>query len=332
MECTSTICTYLPIVPLSPSVIVCSKIPDTETINTCIVLQYVSTRFTHGQVSTSEEAPGPRDGPYAVEETPSRHARVALVGVAFRSMPHHVRPLYSHLLIEMEPSEGGIAKKKSNKRRKKKSNPDKSENLPPGGNDQSLDQLPLVERPGNEATDGPTSPRSSGVTMKSKTSKLDAQTVGAMSACTLGAEVNTSSVSTFQRELEWCIAQLERSISRSNASKAQKQETNKFIRILRSEKTVLPRKRQLMKNLFGDYRARMTCEPLPERYRPPTSPSISSVGDKASLENAGKFFKKSASQIHKDSEATGLEGDCFSKVHVGSELPEMFRFNFNVEL
>lgn len=32
------------------------------------------------------------------------------------------------------------------------------------------------------------------------------------------------------------------------------------IRILRSERTPLPRKRQLMRSLFGDYRAQMEAE------------------------------------------------------------------------
>ena len=170
------------------------------------------------------------------------------------------------------------------------------------------------------------------------------QSVGATSACVSGGHLNTS-VSSFERELEWCIAQLEIGLSRSGASKTQKQENERFIRSLRSEKTPLPRKRQLMKNLFGDYRTRMMQEPLPKHYKPPLPPSISVVADKSTLDSTGQFFKKSALRRHKESANVesamgGVSGALIMKDECSlegggksdrSELPKMFHFNFNVE-
>ena len=165
----------------------------------------------------------------------------------------------------------------------------------------------------------------------------DLQTVGSGGASSSLSATQGSGASSLEQELEWCIAQLEMGLSRSDASKTQKQESLKFIRTLRSEKTALPRKRQLMKNLFGDYRTRMRREPLPEHCRPhfTATPKISSVENKVS-EATGKYFKKS-SQLHKVSECgedspRGLKGtSVFKGTSECAKQPNTFCFNFNVE-
>ncbi|XP_039110073.1 UPF0488 protein C8orf33 homolog isoform X2 [Hyaena hyaena] len=62
------------------------------------------------------------------------------------------------------------------------------------------------------------------------------------------------------RELAWCVEKLELGLKMQRPSPKQKEQALGAIRILRSERTPLPRKRQLMRSLFGDYRAQMEAE------------------------------------------------------------------------
>ncbi|XP_027953155.1 UPF0488 protein C8orf33 homolog, partial [Eumetopias jubatus] len=62
------------------------------------------------------------------------------------------------------------------------------------------------------------------------------------------------------RELAWCVEQLELGLKMQRPSPKQKEQAIGAIRTLRSERTPLPRKRQLMHSLFGDYRAQMEAE------------------------------------------------------------------------
>uniref|UniRef100_A0A9L0SRT9 Chromosome 9 C8orf33 homolog n=1 Tax=Equus caballus TaxID=9796 RepID=A0A9L0SRT9_HORSE len=62
------------------------------------------------------------------------------------------------------------------------------------------------------------------------------------------------------RELAWCVEQLELGLKTQRPSPRQKEQAVGAIRALRSERTPLPRKRQLMRSLFGDYRAQMESE------------------------------------------------------------------------
>ncbi|XP_012580551.1 PREDICTED: UPF0488 protein C8orf33 homolog [Condylura cristata] len=62
------------------------------------------------------------------------------------------------------------------------------------------------------------------------------------------------------RELTWCVEQLELGLKMQRPSPKQKEQALGAIRTLCSGKTPLPRKRQLMRSLFGDYRARMEAE------------------------------------------------------------------------
>ncbi|XP_008832592.1 UPF0488 protein C8orf33 homolog [Nannospalax galili] len=62
------------------------------------------------------------------------------------------------------------------------------------------------------------------------------------------------------RELTWCVEQLELGLKMQKPTPKQKEQAVGAIRTLRSERTPLPRKRQLMRSLFGDYRAQMEAE------------------------------------------------------------------------
>jgi len=61
----------------------------------------------------------------------------------------------------------------------------------------------------------------------------------------------------FHRELNWCIEQLEMGLAFKKPDKKQAQIVQRHVRSLKSSKTPLPRKRQIMFSLFGDYRKKM---------------------------------------------------------------------------
>ena len=162
-----------------------------------------------------------------------------------------------------------------------------------------------------------------------------ASTISAASSSAAG-QTSSSPQSNFQQELEWCVAQLQIGLSRRDTTKSQTQENEKYIRNLRSEKTPLPRKRQIMKNLFGDYRTRMVREPVP-RYQE-TSESVPRISCGRSLaESGGKFFRRSVQSDHKLSRVEGVNGEGISEngVNCESELKGTsgtnFCFNFEVQ-
>ncbi|XP_070617135.1 UPF0488 protein C8orf33 homolog isoform X2 [Erythrolamprus reginae] len=65
---------------------------------------------------------------------------------------------------------------------------------------------------------------------------------------------------TFQDELEWCITQLETGLLRLNPTPKQADETRHILKVLRSRKAPLVKKRHMMHHVFGDYRLKMTEE------------------------------------------------------------------------
>lgn len=61
----------------------------------------------------------------------------------------------------------------------------------------------------------------------------------------------------FHDELRWCISQLELGLQRQDPDSRQAVETMKILKILRSPKAPLVKKRQAMRNALGDYRKKM---------------------------------------------------------------------------
>ncbi|XP_078519073.1 UPF0488 protein C8orf33 homolog isoform X2 [Lissotriton helveticus] len=65
---------------------------------------------------------------------------------------------------------------------------------------------------------------------------------------------------TFQDELEWCIRQLETGLIRQNPTTQQVGDTHRILNVLRSHKAPFVKKRQVMNQVFGDYRQKMAKE------------------------------------------------------------------------
>ena len=124
---------------------------------------------------------------------------------------------------------------------------------------------------------------------------------------------------TFEEQIEWCIGQLELGLHRREATKAQKDSNEKNIGTLRSLKVPIPRKRQLMRSLFGDYRSKMMTTPLPEASTRAKGPCVSVV-EREVAEDCGKFFKHKHSHTMLVNATEGVNGN--------SEKQEQFCFNF----
>ncbi|XP_009076601.1 PREDICTED: UPF0488 protein C8orf33 homolog, partial [Acanthisitta chloris] len=63
-----------------------------------------------------------------------------------------------------------------------------------------------------------------------------------------------------QREVNWCVEQLELGLKTQKPTPKQAEEALRAIRTLRSDKAPLVKKRQLMRAMFGDYRKKMQEE------------------------------------------------------------------------
>ena len=127
---------------------------------------------------------------------------------------------------------------------------------------------------------------------------------------------------TFEEQIEWCIGQLELGMHCHDVTKTQKDSNEKNIGTLRSLKVPMPRKQQLMRSLFGDYRSKMMATPLSEASTR-AKESCVKVVERDVAEDCGKFFKYKHSRT---TQLNGTEGlnDC-------SEKQEPFRFEFMID-
>ena len=101
-----------------------------------------------------------------------------------------------------------------------------------------------------------------------------------------------ASESSFESELAWCLNQLQLGKVSSRGDKHQRADNEKNIKLLSSSKTPLPRKRQLMRSLFGDYRAKMKLHPTTPL--PQSQPGIETVANEKDL--GSKYYKSSQSK------------------------------------
>ncbi|XP_039879340.1 UPF0488 protein C8orf33 homolog isoform X1 [Simochromis diagramma] len=75
-----------------------------------------------------------------------------------------------------------------------------------------------------------------------------------------GAAEELSQEEQLKRELDWCIEQLELGLKCQKGTPKQKDEASRALKTLRSSKAPLPKKRQVMRAVTGDYRKKMEEE------------------------------------------------------------------------
>ncbi|NXX83239.1 CH033 protein, partial [Urocolius indicus] len=73
-------------------------------------------------------------------------------------------------------------------------------------------------------------------------------------------ETSQQSDDQLQKEVDWCVEQLELGLKTQKPTPRQAEEALRAIRTLRSHKAPLVKKRQLMRTMFGDYRKKMEEE------------------------------------------------------------------------
>ncbi|XP_023212593.1 UPF0488 protein CG14286-like [Centruroides sculpturatus] len=88
---------------------------------------------------------------------------------------------------------------------------------------------------------------------KSKTKKLPPQIIQNETS-------DQDTTTDFETELLWCIEQLQISLSSDKLNSRQTEDSMKILKVLRNPKAPHVKKRQVMRQAFGDYRSKMKSE------------------------------------------------------------------------
>ncbi|KAJ7393528.1 hypothetical protein OS493_006512 [Desmophyllum pertusum] len=137
-------------------------------------------------------------------------------------------------------------------------------------------------------------------------------------------ETSESAEDKFQCELNWCIEQLEMGLAFQKPDKKQAEVAERHLRSLNSSKTPLPRKRQLMFSLFGDYRKKMQDDKRKERQEPSVNPKLSAV----KKDEQRSLFVKVCQTKSLDSETQSSDADKQDDDWKFQKSGNNFRFEF----
>ncbi|RVE59641.1 hypothetical protein OJAV_G00190520 [Oryzias javanicus] len=101
-------------------------------------------------------------------------------------------------------------------------------------------------------------------------------------------EEELSTEEKLNRELDWCIEQLELGLKCQKGTPKQKEEASRALKTLRSSKAPLAKKRQVMRAMTGDYRKKME-EERAKQFKLIQS-EIASAQEKAGFVSARAYF------------------------------------------
>ncbi|XP_012889372.1 PREDICTED: UPF0488 protein C8orf33 homolog isoform X2 [Dipodomys ordii] len=193
-------------------------------------------------------------------------------------------------------------------------------------------ETPAAPRPG--AVRAPRKPRLSGSVRGARSPAAAAQGSGQPQGCGAAARTRPgggdgdaasgkptrrkapagASTDQLAQELAWCVEQLELGLRMQRPTPKQKEQAIGAIRTLRSEKAPLPRKRQLMRSLFGDYRARMEAE------RQEALRALRTAAHSAQVQPVSEATRKKSGRVCRPRPA--------GKAKATLDSSEEFRFNF----
>ncbi|KAL4239631.1 hypothetical protein ACF0H5_000440 [Mactra antiquata] len=156
-------------------------------------------------------------------------------------------------------------------------------------------------------------------------------------------EEGESQLQKFELELVWCIEQLRLGLETQNPSSKQAMEATKILKILLSAKAPMIKKRQAMRNAFGDYRKKMaemekrslsalrksTVIPAEESSHQKSifyKKSSFSSGDNTSHSHQNKN-QSNNTEINKCDDQSNIESSAKSV----KQLSSNFQFNFNID-
>ncbi|XP_031147311.1 UPF0488 protein C8orf33 homolog [Sander lucioperca] len=158
--------------------------------------------------------------------------------------------------------------------------------------------------------------------------------------CQGGEDTELSAEEQLNRQLDWCIEQLELGIKSQKSTPKQKEEASRALKTLRSSKAPLAKKRQVMRAMTGDYRKKME-EEKSKQYKliqsEIASGQVKFVSDspKKSVFHRRADVKSQTPATEEKLQQTGAQ-DTHLKAQTQEETPafvftpskEEFRFNF----
>ncbi|NXM07668.1 CH033 protein, partial [Tyrannus savana] len=147
-------------------------------------------------------------------------------------------------------------------------------------------------------------------------------------------EKTSQSEEQLQRELDWCVQQLELGLKTQKPTPKQAEDALRAIRTLRSDKAPLVKKRQLMRAMFGDYRKKMQEELCRELKLMETAAKAARIVEvKGSiLKKNGQFVRKRSGACRESQGSAGSPSEAPRTLYEGlfsdTASKEEFRFNF----
>lgn len=133
-----------------------------------------------------------------------------------------------------------------------------------------------------------------------------------------------------QKEVDWCVEQLEIGLKTQKSTPKQVEEALRAIKTLRSDKAPLVKKRQVMRTIFGDYRKKMEeelCKQLKLMLSDAKSAKIVEVQNKKC-----QVIRKRSGACRKSQGSAGSPPESPSTPDTGTfgftVSQEEFRFNF----
>ncbi|NWU06833.1 CH033 protein, partial [Cephalopterus ornatus] len=147
-------------------------------------------------------------------------------------------------------------------------------------------------------------------------------------------EKTSQSDEQLQKELDWCVQQLELGLKTQKPTPKQAEEALRAIRTLRSDKAPLVKKRQLMRAMFGDYRKKMQEELCRELKLMETATKAARIVEvKGSIRKKnGQFIRKCSGACRKGQGSAGSPSESPRTLYRGlfndTASKEEFRFNF----
>ncbi|KAM6407742.1 UPF0488 protein C8orf33 homolog isoform 2-T2 [Rhynochetos jubatus] len=169
------------------------------------------------------------------------------------------------------------------------------------------------------------------------TRKTKAETNGCQNKDTSHQDETSQSDDQLRNEVYWCVEQLELGLKTQKSTPKQVEDALRAIKTLRSDKTPLVKKRQLMRSMFGDYRKKMEEEWCRElKLMEAAVKSAKVVEVKRSIRNKnGRFIRKCSGACRKSQGSAGSSSESPRTLNTDlfkfTTSQEKFRFNFSLE-
>ncbi|XP_058809104.1 UPF0488 protein CG14286 [Phymastichus coffea] len=142
--------------------------------------------------------------------------------------------------------------------------------------------------------------------------------------------LNQEAEDQFELELCWCVQQLEAALMNVNLQEKQVYNMTKSLNVLKSHNASLIKKRQVMRNTFGDYRTKMTED---EKKFGKTTGVVKFTTDNNKAQQKAIFLKKASSLLNRPAENKDEPLNQTKTIAIMNSTVsnEPFKFNFCVD-